>query len=111
LLAAFELYYQFHKLTGPAYLIAPPVIPGTRTDNIHAAQRQQNIFGIRVIAVSMAVIGAGIITIGVLAPGFSAIVIAVGAFIFVVAAAIWVSVRNTLNLPVKEPIIQTVTEE
>jgi SSS family solute:Na+ symporter len=111
LLTAFELYYQFNALTGPSYLVAPLVIPGIKTDEVHAAQQQQNVFGIRVIAVSMAVIGAGIIIIGALAPGFSTIVIAVGAFIFVAAAGIWIRVKNTLKSPLNEPVIQTVTEE
>ncbi|WAC42725.1 sodium:solute symporter family transporter [Pedobacter sp. SL55] len=52
------------------------------------AAEKQNVFGIRVIAISMAVVGAGIVYLGLVAPSFSNIIAAVGALIFVAAAAI-----------------------
>jgi SSS family solute:Na+ symporter len=92
LLAAFELYYKFSKLAGPAYLIATTEISNVKTKKAHAASQQQNIFGIRVIAVSMAVIGAGITVIGALASSFSIVVMGVGLFILLCAILIWISV-------------------
>lgn len=52
------------------------------------AAEKQNIFGVRVIAISMAVVGAGIIYLGLVAPSFSTIIAAVGALILIGAIAI-----------------------
>ncbi|SOD11817.1 sodium:solute symporter family protein [Pedobacter xixiisoli] len=54
----------------------------------HQAAEKQNIFGIRVIAISMAVVGAGIIYLGLVAPSFSTIIAVVGALILLGAIAI-----------------------
>lgn len=114
LLAIFEMYYIFSKATGPDYLVAPVVIPGIKAEKAHAASQLQNVFGIRVIAVSMAVIGFGIAVLGIMSSGYSAIVIAVGVFILIVSGCIWFSVRAVKiasAVPAEQPVIQTVTEE
>jgi len=56
----------------------------------HKAAEKQNIFGIRVIAISMAVVGAGIIYLGLVAPSFSFIITVVGALILIAALLIGV---------------------
>lgn len=56
----------------------------------HQAAEKQNIFGIRVIAISMAVVGAGIIYLGLVAPSFSFIITVVGALILIAALLIGV---------------------
>lgn len=55
------------------------------------AAEKQNIFGVRVIAISMAVVGAGIVYLGLVAPSFSTTIATVGALILVAAAAIGVA--------------------
>lgn len=50
--------------------------------------QQQNIFGIRVIAISMAVVGAGIAYLGLVAANFSTTIVVVGALILISAIAI-----------------------
>lgn len=52
------------------------------------AAEKQNIFGIRVIAISMAVVGAGIIYLGLVAPSFSTVIAVVGALILLAALGI-----------------------
>ncbi|MBD1362662.1 Na+:solute symporter [Mucilaginibacter sp. ZT4R22] len=93
LLIAFELYYQLNSLQGPDYMVAAPETPNTQTLAEHAASQQQNVFGVKVIAISMSVIGVGIIALGVLAPNFSGVVIGVGLFILIMAAIIWYKIK------------------
>lgn len=57
----------------------------------HRAAEKQNIFGVRVIAISMAVVGAGIVYLGLVAPSFSTTIAIVGALILAAAAAIGVA--------------------
>jgi SSS family solute:Na+ symporter len=94
LLALFELYYKLKQMQGPDYMVAAAETPGAKSIADHAASQQQNIFGIKVIAVSMAVVGIGITTLGVLATQFAGIVIGVGVFVFVVAVLIWYNVSK-----------------
>lgn len=54
----------------------------------HQVAEKQNIFGIRVIAISMAVVGAGIVYLGLVAPSFSFIITVVGALILIAALLI-----------------------
>jgi SSS family solute:Na+ symporter len=93
LLIAFELYYQLNSIQGPDYMVAAPETPNTQTLAEHTASQQQNVFGVKVIAISMAVIGVGIIALGVLAPSFSGVVIGVGLFILIMAAIIWYKIK------------------
>ena len=111
LLAAFELYYKFSKLVGPAYLIETAEISNLKTKKAYAASQQQNVFGIKVIAVSMAVIGAGITVIGALASSFSIVVMGVGLFILLCAVMIWISVSAGPKISVQQPVTYENIEE
>ena len=111
LLAAFELYHKFSKLVGPAYLIETAEISNLKTKKAYAASQQQNVFGIKVIAVSMAVIGAGITVIGALASSFSIVVMGVGLFILLCAVMIWISVSAGPKISVQQPVTYENIEE
>jgi len=52
------------------------------------AAEKQNIFGVRVIAIAMGVVGAGIIYLGLVAPSFSTTIALVGTFILIAALTI-----------------------
>lgn len=52
------------------------------------AAEKQNVFGVRVIAISMAVVGAGVMYLGLVAPSFSTIIVAVGTLILIAALLI-----------------------
>jgi len=93
LLAAYELYCISTKRTGPDFMVAKAVDQLSSRADSRAAQ-QQNVFGIKVIAISMAVVGTGIIILGILANSFSQIVIGVGTLILVTAAFIFAGVRK-----------------
>lgn len=99
LLLAFELYCKLNNKQGPDYMKAAAEIISTQTIAEHAASQQQNVFGIKVISISMAVIGIGIITLGVLATSFSQVVIGVGLFILIMAAIIWYKIKRKLAIP------------
>ncbi|TDQ07150.1 sodium:solute symporter family protein [Pedobacter metabolipauper] len=99
LLLAFELYSKLNDKLGPDYMKAPVETTGTQTIAEHAASQRQNVFGVRVISISMAVIGIGVIVLGILAPRFSGIVSGVGLFILVMAAMIWYKIRVTKPVP------------
>ncbi|MES2456434.1 MAG: sodium:solute symporter family protein [Bacteroidota bacterium] len=93
LLTAYELYCISTKRTGPDFMVAKAVDQLSSGADSRAAQ-QQNVFGIKVIAISMAVVGTGIIILGILANSFSQIVIGVGTLILVTAAFIFAGVRK-----------------
>lgn len=95
LLAVFELYYKLKQMQGPDYMIAAVEISGAKSQAGHIASQHQNVFGIKVIAVSMAVVGAGITTLGILATQFAGIVIGVGIFIFLLAIFIWYKISRS----------------
>jgi solute:Na+ symporter, SSS family len=85
-LAAFEYYYYTRGITSPRALamqraaIQAPAIQQTQ----HEAAQQQNRFGITVITVAAAFVGAGIALLGVLAGG-NITVVTVGSIIFLLA--------------------------
>jgi SSS family solute:Na+ symporter len=93
LLLAFELYYKINRMQGPDYMVAAAEVTNTQTIAEHAASQQQNVFGVKVIAISMAVIGLGIITLGVLATSFQQVVIGVGGFILVMSVIILYKIK------------------
>lgn len=99
LLLTFELYCKLNNKQGPDYMKAAAELISTQTIAEHAASQQQNVFGIKVISISMAVIGIGIITLGVLATSFSQVVIGVGLFILIMAATIWYKIKRKLPIP------------
>ncbi|WP_256011705.1 sodium:solute symporter family protein [Desertivirga xinjiangensis] len=107
LLFAFELYSRFRQHYGPAY------IQGSVLEyeaEVEEAADQQNAFGIKVIAISMAVVGAGIIVLGLLAAAFSSVVVAVGLFIFVFAAFIYWKITRPKAIPVPSKILPEVAQ-
>jgi len=93
LLLAFELYYKMNRMQGPDYMVAAAEVTNTQTIAEHAASQQQNVFGVKVIAISMAVIGLGIITLGMLATSFQQVVIGVGGFILVMSVIILYKIK------------------
>lgn len=99
LLLAFELYCKLNNKQGPDYMKAAAEVTSTQNIAEHAASQQQNVFGIKVISISMAVIGIGIVALGVLATSFSQVVIGVGLFILIMAAIIWYKIKRKLPIP------------
>jgi solute:Na+ symporter, SSS family len=99
LLFVFELYCRLNNKQGPDYMTAVAEIVNTETMIERAASQQQNVFGVKVIAISMAVIGIGIIILGVLATSFSQVVIGVGLFILIVAVIIWYKIKARVRTP------------
>ena len=108
LLLAFEFYYQMNGRQGPDYMVAAADVTSTQTIAEHAASQQQNVFGVKVIAISMAVIGLGIITLGILAASFSQVVIGVGLFILIMAGFIWYKIKKPL-LQQPEQVARNIT--
>jgi SSS family solute:Na+ symporter len=91
LLALVEIYARSRNKFGPDFIRAAEtqlVIEHEQT--VEAAR--QNIFGVKVIAVSMAVVGAGIMALGILATKGTVIALAVGVLIVCLAALIWFKV-------------------
>lgn len=93
LLLFYELYAVSAKKWGPDFMVAKAVDQVSSEKESRAAQHQ-NVFGVKVIAISMAVVGTGIIVLGILATSFSQIVIGVGTLILVAAAFIFAGVRK-----------------
>ncbi len=96
LLLCFELYYRSLKQWGPDLMVAKAIELKTEVTANHAA-KQQNIFGIKVIAIAMAVVGCGITILGIIATVFSGIVIGVGLLILLVALVIFFSIKRQEN--------------
>lgn len=111
LLATFEVYYKFRARLGPDYLTTIIQTSGIKAGEDRVAAKQQNVFGVRVIAVSMALIGLGIIFIGVMSSGYSIIVSGVGAFILFSAVCIWYSVKTVSKISSNQSITEIITEE
>ncbi|MCU0396033.1 MAG: hypothetical protein MUF29_08985, partial [Chitinophagaceae bacterium] len=95
-LLLFEWYYKAKgrmDITEPLHVQSLPSEPAHPTN--HAAARQQNLFGVRVIAASMTAVGFGIMTLGLIAQQSSMVVITVGAVILAAALAIgWLTLKN-----------------
>ncbi|MEI6947102.1 sodium:solute symporter family protein [Paraflavisolibacter sp. H34] len=82
LLVLFEWYYYSKghvsaKAVALSHKVAAESLPVAQSLH-HAEAEKQNIFGIRVIAIAMGSVGIGIIILGMLATGYSGIVIGVG---------------------------------
>ncbi len=90
----FEIYYRAKgQLSAKAIAMAQQRLEIDQAVQVkdvesHLSAEKQNIFGIRVIAISMAVVGLGIIYLGLLATNFVSIIVVVGAIIFISALAI-----------------------
>ncbi len=87
-LACFELYYRLHNRVAPVTsvdLSNQIIIIDAETE---AEARNQNSFGIRVIGISMALVGLGIAVLGFFS-GSAYIVASVGSIIFLIAMFIF----------------------
>jgi len=95
LLSIFEIYYAKRGFVSQKAVqmeedkLLVQVGASNKNAEVHESAAEQNIFGIRVIALSMGVVGLGIVVLGILAKGFSNVIIGVGIVIFVAALAIW----------------------
>lgn len=92
IIAFYEISRRASGIHGAPYLLAQEVDAAENTVTKaahHNAAEEQNRFGVRVIAVSMAVVGAGIFLLGILATAFSSIVMSVGGIIFLSSGWIW----------------------
>ncbi|TDO23122.1 sodium:solute symporter family protein [Pedobacter duraquae] len=104
LLCIFEIYYRNRGFVSGKFIEMAEeqlrLVKQNREDNknAHFAAEKQNIFGIRVIAISMAVVGIGIVCLGILAEGYSNVIIGVGAVIFISAMAIYKATVNNKTI-------------
>lgn len=95
LLSIFEIYYAKRGFVSQKAVqmeedkLLVQIGASNKNAEVHESAAEQNIFGIRVIALSMGVVGLGIVVLGILAKGFSNVIIGVGIVIFVAALAIW----------------------
>jgi Na+/proline symporter len=88
-LLAFELYYKSKGMFAATPVVVADIsLSEIETDDEEDAKAQNN-FGIKVIAIAMAIVGLGIATLGFLSVDSSAIVISVGAVIVFVSVFIW----------------------
>jgi len=94
LLAITECYFMMNQLNGPDFMLATETEVEQKQISESASALKQNVFGIKVIAISMMVIATGIITLGLLAELFSGIVIGVGGVIAVAAIIVWINVKK-----------------
>lgn len=96
----FELYYGSKgKFSSKAILMvsATQQKPIAKTEEVIADATAQNLFGIRVIGISMFVVGVGISLLGYLSSKFSGIVFGVGTVILLCSLIIIYSARNKSN--------------
>lgn len=93
ILAIFEWYYRSKGQVAPGAIVmekemlAEIVIE--QSVQHHAEAERQNIFGISVIAISIGIVGFGIIILGSIAPRYSSIVVTVGSVILLSSYFIW----------------------
>lgn len=96
-LILFEFYYRFKNQIAPqAPVFEKQALKEAAAPSVshHREAEQQNVFGISVIAVSMAIVGTGIIILGVVGSQYSGIVGSAGAFIVLAALLIWRAVQR-----------------
>ena len=100
-LLSFELYYRSKGMIHDK----ADVFEKSATQNVvviskehHREAEEQNIFGIRVIALSMAVVSIGIVTLGIMATLYGNVVIVVGTIIFFVSILVWLAANKRKKL-------------
>ncbi len=103
ILAFFELYYRSKGVVSAEAIAMEKIMENSTFTAIsarhHVEAERQNIFGISVIAVSIGVVGFGIMILGFMASQFSSIVVSVGAVILLSSYFIWrISRRKQLAL-------------
>ena len=98
LLYGFEVYYKVRGSISISHFLSEPP-KDTATDILqHQAARAQNKFGIQVIAIAMAMVGLGVLLLGIIATKASAIVMVVGGCIITGAALIgWTTMKKDKN--------------
>ena len=100
-LAGFELYY---RSKGMIHINANAFDKTEETERVvlskehHQAAEEQNIFGIQVIGISMAIVSLGIVIIGSMAKLYGNVVIVVGIVIFLVSIIVWLAARKRSKL-------------
>jgi hypothetical protein len=87
-LLGFELYYYFHKRVAPVQSVNMHLETLILPVEMETEARQQNSFGIRVIGISMALVGTGILLLGFFS-GNSNVVVIVGSIILLIAMFIY----------------------
>ncbi|WP_121201823.1 sodium:solute symporter family protein [Mucilaginibacter gracilis] len=98
ILGLFEIYYRnkgqiaYGALLIEQEILADDAVAESATH--HKEAERQNIFGISVIGISIGVVGFGIMVLGYIAPKYSAIVVTVGAVIFISSYFIWRLSKN-----------------
>jgi len=100
-LASFELYYRSKGMT---HINANAFDKTEETERVvlskehHKAAEEQNIFGIQVIGISMAIVSLGIVIIGSMAKLYGNVVIVVGIIIFFVSIVVWLAAKKRSRL-------------
>ncbi len=87
-LLCFELYYLFHNRVAPVTSVKISEDTMKVHREMESEARQQNSFGIRVIGISMALVGSGILLLGFFS-GSSKVVASVGTIILLIAIFIY----------------------
>ncbi len=92
LLFLVEVFARSRKSFGPDFLRAIPA--AEVSDQLETAKEavRQNVFGVKVISISMAVVGAGIMALGLMTTIGADMALSVGAVIIALAAYIWIQV-------------------
>lgn len=94
-LLIFELWYAAHRQVSKGARAMEKALaetPGEQLPAMHFAAQQQNIFGISVIAISICVVGVGIILLGILASKFVFTVVTIGCVILAIGVAIGIAI-------------------
>lgn len=101
LLAIFEIWYILKKSRSDKALQmemnarrTAHAHSGYETEQIHFAAREQNAFGIKVIAVSVMIVGAGIVALGLSAASYILEVVTVGAVILIGGLAMLMAITR-----------------
>lgn len=105
ILALFEWYYRSKGQICEGALVIEREMETAEQVQLskehHAEAERQNIFGISVIAVSIGVVGFGIMVLGSMATQFSSIVITVGSVILLSSYFIWRIAKHRKNMMLK----------
>lgn len=98
-LAIFEIYNRYKNVNQPTFAELKPhryLSIATANETDFAAQTQ-NVFGIKVIAICIAIVGAGIVLLGLLATSYNTTVITVGGIILVLGGIILSKIKKVIK--------------
>jgi len=98
-LAVFEIYNRYKNVNQPTFADLKPQehLSITTINQADFAAQSQNVFGIKVIAICMGVVGAGIVLLGLLANNYKLTVIVVGTIILTLAAVIFYGLKKAIK--------------